>query len=324
MFGLSAAAIPSRPMRVTELPALEVSGLCSATTAEQLIVMCLKCRHWGWVCEEVRNRRKLVQYISNLEWMDSSLLKLLYSEFDLLNHYGARLLRAATYVWRTQNDYAAYQKRIPQWVPPTNTSVTVLGALVKYSLDADFEEHRRRIHHNMDLYDMFENKSQMHTNGTGKSHEPAEISVILLKPVRSMTGPFLTNPSWRRVHMRQIRKSKLVEICFLDTTMKRQEKYFWNVIKMTASLMTSCQVLSIRLRYPRTAAHERDVIWRDMYERILQKGNSWLLHLPLKWTMHFSFDRHYGETQVREWMCDIYSEGCNCQNNRKKRQKPLN
>ena len=117
---------------------------------------------------------------------------------------------------------------------------------------------------------------------------------------------------------------QLVEICFPDTTMKRQEQYFWNVIKMTASLMTSCQVLSIRLRYPRTAAHERDVIWRDMYERILQKGNSWLLHLPLKWTMHFSFDRHYGEMQVREWMCDIYSEGCNCQNNRKKRQKPLN
>ena len=46
-----------------------------------------------------------------------------------------------------------------------------------------------------------------------------------------------------------IHRSDLVEMCFTEDILKTKETFFWNVVKSFASLMTSSQVLSIRVIY---------------------------------------------------------------------------
>ena len=42
---------------------------------------------------------------------------------------------------------------------------------------------------------------------------------------------------------------------------KKRKKCFWNIIKATASLMTTSQVLRIRLGYPGDATNQLAIIW---------------------------------------------------------------
>ena len=93
---------------------------------------------------------------------------------------------------------------------------------------------------------------------------------------------FVKDPLLRNLNLEKIRRSGLVEICFTDRTLEKNEKFFWKVIKSLASLMTSSQVLSIHVVYSGELEEEVNSFFRDMYARVVRADITWLMNTPMK------------------------------------------
>ena len=114
---------------------------------------------------------------------------------------------------------------------------------------------------------------------------------------------FVKDPSWRNLNLEKIRRSGLVEIRFTDMTLEKNEKFFWNVKKSLASLMTSSQVLSIRVIYSSELEEEVNSFMLDMYARVVRADITWLMNTPMKWILHLTYVELPGFTN--EWSCDL-------------------
>ena len=118
---------------------------------------------------------------------------------------------------------------------------------------------------------------------------------------------FMKRPLWETSNRNKICWSHLVEISISYRTMRKHEKFFWDVVKSFASLLTSNQVLSIRVMYSRLLPHKMVSYWRDMYARVVRADNAWLMDIPMKWKLHLSPEISTLYQLRHEWLCDLRS-----------------
>ena len=83
--------------------------------------------------------------------------------------------------------------------------------------------------------------------------------------------------------------------------------YFWNVVNAFTSLMTSSQVLSIRVIYHRLLQEEVASLWRVMYAKVVRPDNAWSRNIPMEWKLHLSSQMSYPFLQRHDWLSDLHS-----------------
>ena len=188
---------------------------------------------------------------------------------------------------------------------PNSTNITFdVAGNVNVSIDIDGE------HRTVPLFNYFSLNylcipPSKHQSLAQKMHYIYNLPVFM---TRNMTeeADFVKDPSWRNLNLEKIRRSGLVEICFTDKTVKENEKFFWNVIKSLASLMTSSQVLSIRVVYSSELEEEVNSFLRDMYARVVRADITWLMNTPMKWILHLTPAGLLDFIRKPQWFSDLH------------------
>ena len=97
-------------------------------------------------------------------------------------------------------------------------------------------------------------------------------------------------------------------MCFREDILKTKETFFWNVVKSFASLMTSSQVLSIRVIYGIEVEEEEEVhsFLRDMYAKVVRADITWLMNTPMKWILHLTPAGLLDSIRKPQWFSDLH------------------
>ena len=301
-------------MKVEDLPAVELSGLCSAMNNEELLKAMIQHSNWSWLTREKRHREKLADFITHLFWMDSRLLILLSFSENPSSLDGEQLLQAAKYAFKRNKCYKVFRNVFPRlrllFAAPASMQVGV--NVNEYIHNEDIAADERESVPWLNLYSHnYLLMPPSRGNGGARQEYYIYFLPISIEPNVAEEAEFVNHPLWRRLNIGRIRRSHLVEICFRYEIVDMHEMYFWNVVKAFASLMTSSQVLSIRVIYPRSLQDELVSFWPEMYARFVRLENAWLIDLPIKWILHLSLHIYGPSLLQQEWLCDLRSSMVN-------------
>ena len=297
-------------MKVEELPRIEVSGMCSAMSGEELVKAIMLHPDWRWVASQKSNREKLAEFIAQSPWMDSILLLILSALKNPLCLDGERLFKAAKYAFWRKSDNKAFQNTKPRIKRLYNFQFSLPyegdAVKIKYDQSGDLDE--------LGILPLTSEMSLFYLLIPPKMRDCAvkkeQIIYSLLFPMEPTTSEiadFMRHPLWEKLNVEKIYMTKLVEISFSYRTVQKHEKFFWDVVKSFAFLITTSQVLSIRVRYDSLLPHEMASFWRDMYVRVVRADNAWLIDIPVKWKLHLSPKISTLSQLKHEWLCDLCS-----------------
>ena len=297
-------------MNIEELPAIEVSGLCSALSSEELVKAIILHKDWCWVTKQKSNREKLAKFIPQSTWMDSRLFQLLSATPNPWSLDGEQLFEAAKYVFCRNRAYKVFRNTCPRrWeplAPANNKDDEKSDGAIEDDESADLNQHSRIPLTNFYSFNYHLMPPMKSYRGVKKEKIVYYLS-ILPWSLTNEKADFMKHPLWKKSNVKKIRKSHLVEIAFTQWTVESHEEFFWDVVKSFASLMNPSQVLSIRVMHDTLLPQEMASLWQDMYARLVRADNTWLMDLPIKWKLHFSPSLGVRFLQEHEWCCDLYS-----------------
>ena len=134
-------------MNIEELPAIEVSGLCSALSSEELVKAIILHKDWRWVTKQKLNREKLAKFIPQSTWMDSRLFQLLSATPNPWSLDGEQLFEAAKYVFCRNRAYKVFRNTCPRrWeplAPANNKDDEKSDGAIEDDESADLNQHSR-------------------------------------------------------------------------------------------------------------------------------------------------------------------------------------
>ena len=313
-------------MKVEDLPAVELSGLCSAMSGEELVNAIILHSNWSWLTRVKRNREKLADFIMQSRWMDSRLLQLLSFSENPSNLDGEQLFLAAKYALARRSKTCRLCKAAfpliryldTGWPPSGNIAFDNAGN-ANVHIDIDGEQRT------VPLFNYFSTDYEVIPPPTTLPIAEQIRYIYELEVLRrhNMTeeeeeAAFVRDPLWLRLNLDKIQRSHLVEICFGYNTVKRHERFFWNVVESFVSLMTSSQVLSIRVIYNENPVGEEELeeeekeeeevnsLLRDIYARVVRPEITRFMTIPMKWTLHLTPTRYYAFfCKQRQWYSDL-------------------
>ena len=302
-------------MKVEDLPAVELSGLCSAMSAGELVKVIILHSNWSWLTREKRNREKLTDFIMQSRWMDSRLLQLLAFSENPSSLDGEQLFLAAGKYALERNKKYDLCRSMPARIkplgplPPSFHVASDDAGNVNIAIDIDGERITvPPINHYFSGDYQFSPPPSTDQSFAKKEHYIYFLPVSM-EPHVMEEAEFVKDPLWLRLNLEKIRRSHLVEICFRDEIVEEHETFFWNVVKSFASLMTSSQVLSIRVIYSSEVEEKEEeevnTFLREMYAKVVRADITWLMDLPMKWTLYVTAEGLGALSQDVQWSCDL-------------------
>ena len=308
-------------MKVEDLPAVELSGLCSAMSGEELMKAIILHSNWNWLTREKRNREKLTDFIMQSRWMDSRLLQLLSFSENPSNLDGEQLFLAAKYALERSKTCRLCKAALPlirylDTGPPSRNIAFDNAGNANVHIDIDGEQRT------VPLFNYFSTDYEVIPPPTTQPIAEQiryiyELFVLRRHNMPEEEAAFMKDPLWLRLNLDKLHRSHLVEIRFWYNTVKRHERFFWNVVESFASLMTSSQVLSIRVAYDDSRQvveeeeeeeeEEVDSLLRDIYARVVRQPDiTRFMSIPMKWTLRLTPLRYDAFLyKQRQWYSDL-------------------
>ena len=310
-------------MKVEDLPAVELSGLCSAMSGEELVNAIILHSNWSWLTRVKRNREKLADFIMQSRWMDSRLLQLLSFSENPSNLDGEQLFLAAKYALARRSKTCRLCKaalpliRYLDTGPPSRNIAFDNADNANVHIDIDGEQRT------VPLFNYFSTDYEVIPPPTTQPIAEQiryiyELFVLRRHNMPEEEAAFMKDPLWLRLNLDKLHRSHLVEIRFWYNTVKRHERFFWNVVESFASLMTSSQVLSIRVAYDDSRQVEEaeeeeeeeeevDSLLRDIYARVVRQPDiTRFMSIPMKWTLRLTPLRYDAFLyKQRQWYSDL-------------------